>query len=150
FDGVATHRGDRAASLGIFQWAMSRTRTVDDASSLWRLFHDLKRRASRCPITSAGAATDECGLYRHAWLQCRRAGLTVHNNILRLPNEAANGGTVERALQPAMATGALRTYQLVAANDWIDRISAQRVHLGPTQLTTVGQLLHSDRALATA
>ena len=144
FDGVATRAGDRAASLGIFQWAMSRKRTVDDASSLWRLFHDLKRRAARCDVSA------ECKLYRHAWRQCRAAGLTVAHNILRLHNKPANGGAIERALQPAMATGALRTYQLVAANDWVERIAAQPVHLTATELTTVGALLRSERALATA
>jgi hypothetical protein len=145
FDGIATHAGDRAASLGIFQWAMSRKRTVDDGSSLWRLFHDLQRRAARCRVVS-----DECRLYQRAWRQCRGAGLGVRNNILRLHNKPANGAAVERALQSPMGTGALRTYQLVAANDWIERIAAQRVHLSATEETTVGQLLRSDRALATA
>jgi hypothetical protein len=145
FDGVATRAGDRAASLGIFQWAMARKRTRDDGSSLWRLFHDLARRAARCRDND-----DECRLYHQAWRQCRAAGLTIRNKILRLHKKPANGGAVERALQPAMATGALRTYQLLAANDWIERIAAQPVHLTPTELTTVGQLLRSDRALATA
>jgi hypothetical protein len=145
FDGIATHAGDRAASLGIFQWAMSRQRTRDDGSSLWRLFHDLSRRATQC---HDGA--DECRLYRRAWRQCRAAGLSIRSKILRLHNKPANGGAVERALQPVMASGALRTYQLVAANDWIESIAAQRVHLTATELTTVGQLLRSDRSLATA
>jgi hypothetical protein len=145
FGGVATRPGDRAASLGIFQWAMSRQRTRDDASSLWRLFHDLKRRSASCRATNG-----ECHLYRSAWRQCRAVGLNVRNNFLRLHNKVANGGAVEHALQPVMATGALRTYQLVAANDWIERIAQKRVHVTATQLMPVGELLRGERALATA
>ena len=144
FSGIATHHGDRAASLGIFQWAMARHKSVDEGASLWRFFSDLQRRARHCDKRS-----DECALYRRAWRQCRKAGLKSAHGNLYLRGRPATGGDVERALQPAMATGALRSYQLVAACDWIARIAAQKVAL-PSAPSTVGALLRSDRALATA
>jgi hypothetical protein len=159
FAGVATNPADRAASLGIFQWAMARHKSVDEGASLWRFFRDLRHRAIHCPAHPRGKrATPECALFRAAWKQCRRAGLDVrhgqlwmkfrderHHKIVR----AATGGEVESAMRGEMASGALRTYQLVAAADWIDRIAAQPVNVLPVP-STVGGILRSDRALAVA
>lgn len=142
FDGIATHPHDRAASLGIFQWATTRTRTHHAGSSLARFFSDLRRRAraTRDPCAALAAA---------AWKECDAAGLTMRGDDLLLDGHAATGEAIERALGGAMGRegSALRTYQLVAASDWVRRIAALRVGAGHA---TVGSLLRTDRALATA
>jgi hypothetical protein len=143
FGGIATHVGDPAASLGLFQWAMARRRAVDEHSSLWRFFADLKRRAL------SGSTSEDAALFGAAWRQCRNAGLEVNGERLLLHGRAATGDDIERTLQPVFGVGALRTYQLVAANDWVDRIAHQGVRNGPRRVG-VGDVLSSDQALATA
>src|SRR5262249_6178209 len=141
FEGIATHQGDPAASLGIFQWATSRRRTIDNGSSLRRVFCDLQRRAA-----GSSSAHD---FYDAAWRPCTSPGPAIRGQRLLLHGRPATGAHLERVLSPAMGTGMLRTYQLVAANDWIERIAAQRVRVG-SLWSTVGEQLRSDRALATA
>ena len=141
FEGIATHQGDPAASLGIFQWATARRHTVDRGSSLARLFGDLKRRAAD--------GSSEGDFYDAAWRECTSLGLDIREGRLLLHGRPTTGAQLERVLSPAMGTGTLRTYQLVAANDWIERIAALPVRVG-SQWSTVGEQLRSDRALATA
>jgi hypothetical protein len=141
FEGIATHQGDPAASLGIFQWATSRRHTVDRASSLARLFGDLKRRAAD--------GSSEGDFYDAAWRQCTSVGLDIRGGRLLFQGRPTTGAQLERVLSPVMGTGTLRTYQLVAADDWIERIASMRVRVG-SQWSTVGEQLRSDRALATA
>ncbi len=141
FGGVATRPRDTAASLGIFQWAMPRRVPGGAGSSLATFFDDLRRRA-RAETDPAARA-----LYESAWRQCRDAGLDLRDGALLLRGEPAAADEMVRALQPAMETGALRTYQLVAAADWIDRVAGARLR---RTAGTVGQMLRSDRALSTA
>lgn len=143
FDGTATHAGDPAASLGIFQWAAPRRSTTDEGSSLSRYFVALKRRAVRCDESPAQR------FFCDAWAQCDKAGLDVSGGRLTLGGRPATGEAIERALQPVMAVGPLRTYQLVAAKDFVDRVAAQPVTLRGLP-RTVGEVLHHPRALATA
>jgi hypothetical protein len=143
FDGIATHRGDPAASLGIFQWAMARDRTLDEGSSLSRFFRELKQRATQ------GHESIAREFYLSAWATCRGVGLDVKGSVLSLRGKPATGAQLEAALQHVMGAPPLRAYQLVAANDWVERIGALPIRVaGGTR--SVRELLADDRALSTA
>jgi hypothetical protein len=120
FGDPATHPDDRAGSIGIFQWAAGRSASDTAGSSLARFFVDLQRRAA--------AGTEP--LYVRAWKQCRARGLDLRRGALVLGKRRASGGEVEQRLARELGSGALRTYQLVAAADWIDQIRATVIRPG--------------------
>jgi hypothetical protein len=120
FSDPATHPDDRAASLGIFQWAAERDTLHAEGSSLSRFFVRLKRRAM------AG----EDPLYVRAWQQCTRRGFDVRAGELRLAKKRATPAQVVARLRETFGEGALRTYQLVAALDWIDEIRSTVIRPG--------------------
>jgi len=133
---VATHEGsfgarsaatDTHASLGIFQWAMEKNQTAE-SGSLGEFFRALSNRAA----AAAAPPGPEDQLFVDAWRQCTNAGLTLHNNQIRIAGVAANGQTVEARMQPQMVRGQLRTYQLVAALDWIEAFRNTVIRPGPS------------------
>jgi hypothetical protein len=172
FGDPATHPDDRAASVGIFQWAAERDALHAAGSSLSRFFVALKKRA----------AAKEDPLYVRAWKQCTRRGLDVRRGELRLRKKAATPAEVVAQLRDTFGEDALRTYQLVAALDWIGEVRATVVRPGhrggalighgyaeaeggrmvrfdvggrpvrvrATAVATVGEVLRSATALATA
>ena len=185
---VATHEGsfgarsaatDTHASLGIFQWAMEKNQTAE-SGSLGEFFRALSNRAA----AAAAPPGPEDQLFIGAWGECTAAGLTLVGNQIQLNGVAANGQTVEARMQPHMARRRLRTYQLVAALDWINAFRDTVIRPGPSvgrrifggnytqtdraglratlqragstfeldavQHATVGQLLPSTKALASA
>jgi hypothetical protein len=73
-------------------------------------FSELSRRAKRDPLADA------------AWAQLERAGFGLRSGAFVLGGRPATGGEVERALAAEMGRGALRTWQLVAAADWWQRL----------------------------
>jgi hypothetical protein len=111
--------GDIAASLGIFQWAMPRAGTGDTTWSLERFFARLKARA---------ASGDK--LARAAWRECTARGLDVRSGHVALHKKRVTGAALEAEMKDAMGAGALRTYQLVAARDWIDDVRQTVVRPG--------------------
>jgi hypothetical protein len=172
FADPATHPDDRAASLGIFQWAAERDTLHAAGSSLSRFFVALKRRAT----------ANEDPLYVRAWKQCTRRGFDIRAGELRLAKKRATPAQVVSRLRETFGEGALRTYQLVAAFDWIDEIRStvirpgfrggsllghgyaeaeagkmvrfdiggRAVRMRAAAVTTVGEVLRAPAALATA
>jgi hypothetical protein len=130
FGDPATRRDDTAASLGIFQWAAPRNDTHAGGSTLSRFFVALSRRA----------ADGREPLFVAAWQEAQAAGLSLRGGELQLDRgrKRARGGDVERRLAAAMGTGALRSYQLVAAVDWIDEVRGDVVRPGLRGLPLVG------------
>lgn len=120
FGDPATHPDDRAASLGLFQWAAERNTPHAAGSSLSRFFVQLKRRA----------LAKEDPLYVKAWMQCARRGLDVGAGDLYLRRKRATPSQVVATLRETFGEGALRTYQLVAAVDWIDEIRSTVIRPG--------------------
>jgi hypothetical protein len=131
--GAKSPSGDVAASLGIFQWAMQKQKT-ERGSSLGQFFHNLKVRAEDAKKTEVSKRTAEQKLYVDAWEQCTDQGLDVSGGKISLKGKEATGAEVEALLggkQGAMAKDALRTYQLVAALDWIKEFKGVIVRPGP-------------------
>jgi hypothetical protein len=108
----ATHPADSMASIGIFQWAAERDTTRAAGSSLSRFFVTLKKRA----------LAREDALFVAAWKQCTKLGFEVRGGNFRLRKKPATPAQVVERLGTALAEGALRTYQLIAAADWIDEV----------------------------
>jgi hypothetical protein len=135
--------GDTSASLGIFQWAASRKRAGCAGTSLSRFLGDLRRR------TATERHREQRVLYRAAWQEVNAAGVDLRDGKILLRRKPAHASEVEQVLQNPMNSGSLRTYQLVAALDWIDRIGNGKVKVGRRQ-TTVQKLLPSDHGMATA
>ena len=134
--GVAVHEGsfgsvagagDTHASLGIFQWAMEKGQTAE-SGSLGMLFRDLGARAA----AAAAPPTADDQLFIDAFAQCTAAGLTIVGNQLRLGGVAATGEQVEATMHGPMSVGQLRTYQLVAAVDWIEQFRTTVIRPGPS------------------
>jgi N-acetylmuramoyl-L-alanine amidase len=177
--GAASGSGDTHASLGMFQWAMEKGQTAE-SGSLGRFFRDLEHRA-RAAAAPPGAMDR---LFIDAWAECTAAGLSLAGDQIRINGAVANGEVVEAHMRSHMARGHLRTYQLVAAIDWIEQFRTTAIRPGPsvgrriagngytqtrsdglhatlthghstfefdaTQHRTVGELLGSTKALATA
>ncbi len=127
FADPATHSDDTAASLGIFQWAMERRGQHAAGSTLGRFFSTLSRRAR----------TSE-PLFRQAWQQCAQLGLTVVGGDLLVHKRRLSGAELEAALREEMGRGALRTYQLVAALDWIEEVRGTVARPGPRSAKIIG------------
>ena len=120
FGDPSTHVRDPAGSIGIFQWAADRSSVHTAGSSLARFFSALARRAA--------AAEDP--LFVRAWKQCRARGLSIKSGDLWLGKRRANAAEIEQELHAELGTSSLRTYQLVAAADWIDDVRATVVRPG--------------------
>jgi hypothetical protein len=71
--------------------------------------------------------------------------LDVRGGRIYLHGKAATGETIERAMHDTMGVPPLRSYQLIAATDWVQRIAMRKV-----KDKSVEKLLRSPRALATA
>ncbi|HEY6908339.1 MAG TPA: N-acetylmuramoyl-L-alanine amidase [Myxococcales bacterium] len=132
---VAAHEGsfgavspntDDMASLGIFQWGAPKKKTASD-SSLGRFFRDLSDRAAAPP---AGTPPALAQIYTDAWGQCTAQNLGVQNQQILVNGAAATGASVETLMHAEMAKDALRTYQLIAAVDWIERFRGTIVRPG--------------------
>lgn len=129
---------DPAASLGIFQWAQGKDETSAGGSSLAIFFKNLRKRAAAAEKVDASKRTDEQKLYIQAWQQVKDAGIDIDSKGLVTVKEggkakAATGSDLENLLSGTsgvMATGALRKYQLVAANDWINDVKDTVVRPG--------------------
>jgi hypothetical protein len=131
--GSTSGKGDDTASLGIFQWGMKKNQSAD-AGSLGVFFATLKSRATAAKAKTAKDQTDEDTLYINAWKQCTDAGLEVTSSKgktqLTLKGKVATGKDVESTMKGTMAKDDLRTYQLIAALDWIDEMKAKIVMPG--------------------
>src|SRR5256886_3843553 len=130
--GSTSGKGDDTASLGIFQWGMKKNQSAD-AGSLGVFFSTLKSRATTAKAKKAADRTDEDNLYINAWKQCTDAGLEVkgaNGKQLTLNGKVAIGKDVESTMKGTMAKDDLRTYQLIAALDWIDEMKAKIVMPG--------------------
>ena len=124
--GSTSGKGDDTASLGIFQWGMKKNQSAD-AGSLGVFFSTLKSRATTAKAKKAADRTDEDNLYINAWKQCTDAGLEVkgaNGKQLTLNGKVAIGKDVESTMKGTMGKDDLRTYQLIAALDWIDEMKA--------------------------
>jgi hypothetical protein len=131
---------DPMASIGIFQWGMKKAGTKDTASSMGMFFSDLKRRADAAAKAGASPSPEQ-QLYIDAWKQCRDVGLDVDaEGRILLNGKPATGGQVEGVMAGSgpMSTGALKTYQLVAAMDWIEKFRTTLVRPGPSGSGKIG------------
>jgi hypothetical protein len=134
---------DAMASLGIFQWGVNKTGGQGSGSSLGAFFSKLKERAAQA-AKDAGTKppTPKQKLYIDAWKQCTDAKLDVNAaGQITLNGAVATGADVEDTMAGAsgpMATDALKTYQLVAAMDWIDAFRATVVRPGPSAASKIG------------
>jgi hypothetical protein len=134
---------DPMASLGIFQWGVNKTGSQGSGSSLGTFFSTLKRRATEArKAAGTNPPTPEQKLYIDAWKQCTDAKLDVDaSGRITLNGAVATGADVEDTMAGAagpMATDALKTYQLVAAMDWIDAFRATVVRPGPSAAGKIG------------
>jgi hypothetical protein len=131
--GSTAGASDTSASLGIFQWAMEKNQS-DETGSLGKFFSTLKSRATASQAKKAKDRTDEDTLYIDAWKQCTDAGLdvtVVKGKVqLTINGKVAQGQDVESTMAGEMAKDSLRTYQLVAAMDWLNEMKAQTVMPG--------------------
>jgi hypothetical protein len=128
FADPATHRDDSAASLGIFQWATERKGVHAAGTTLGRFFSTLAKRA---------AGGDE-PLYKDAWKQCQKLGVTISGGDILVKKKRLTGGELEARLGGEMGRGALRSYQLVAALDWIDDVRGTVVRPGVRGAGAIG------------
>ena len=147
--GSTSGKSDNTASLGVFQWGMRKNQSAD-AGSLGVFFKTLKERATGAMATKADKRTDEDNLYINAWKQCTDAGLEVVTKgskiQLTLNGKLATGKDVESTMKGAMAKDDLRTYQLVAALDWINEMKAMVVMPGAYGKRYVGNAYRSSGA----
>ena len=132
--------GDIMASLGIFQWGMLRNKK-DASSSLAMFFLNLKNRATEAGKTKAKDRTDEQKLYIDAWAACTNEGLDIDKDgFITLNGNRATGGQVETAMHGVLGSDTdLRTYQLVAAHDWITEFKSHTVWPGATGKGRLGR-----------
>jgi hypothetical protein len=128
FADPATHAGDTAASLGIFQWATARRGVHTAGTTLGRFFSTLSKRASE------GGEP----LFTEAWAQCTKLGLRIVGGDLFVGKRALSGAELEKRFGLEMGRGALRTYQLVAAADWIDDVKNDIVRPGVRGANAIG------------
>jgi hypothetical protein len=129
--------GDDHASLGIFQWAMEKASSAD-AGSLGVFFRKLKARAEASGKKADKDRTDEDRLYIKAWKQCTDHKIDVTARQILIDGKAATGAEVESTMSEEMGKGSLRSYQLVAAKDWIDEFRGTVVRPGPSAAGSVG------------
>jgi hypothetical protein len=127
FADPATHPDDRAASLGIFQWATERASIHSAGSTLSRFFTTLAKRSQ------SGEP-----LYADAWKQCQKLKLTFSAGDMLINKKRLTGAELEDKLGPEMGRGALRSYQLIAALDWIDEVKKTVVRPGLRSINLVG------------
>lgn len=136
--GAASTGKDTHASLGIFQWAQGKDETSAGGSTLANFFKTLKKRAAAAEKVEASKRTEEQKLYIQAWGQVTAAGIDLDSKGLITVKDGgktkgATGAELEKLLSGTsgvMATGALRKYQLVAANDWINDVKGTVVRPG--------------------
>lgn len=139
---VATHEGkfndrssegDPRASLGLFQWADERALNVghDKTATLYRFFRALHDKAQE-----KVGSTAEQKLYINAWTICTDGGIRMRaDGMLTWKGDLVTSGKLELIMYKLMAEGALRTYQLVAALDWIRIFQNRRIHPGTWSTT---------------
>jgi hypothetical protein len=123
---------DPMASIGIFQWGMPKHSMDHAGASMVKFFADLKRYARQPPD---GMPASERKLYSDAWTQVSRHGIDVDRGVVTVGGKTATGAQIENLLagpSGEMARGALRTYQLVAAHDWIEDFEDTLVRPGPS------------------
>ena len=135
--GSTSPKEDTYGSLGIFQWAMPKNASAD-AGSLGMFFRNLKERAVAAQNKQKEQRTAEDNLAINAWAQCRKHGLDVKGKQILLNGKPATGGALETEMKGEMAKGDLRTYQLVAALDWIEQFKGTIVRPGPSIAKAVG------------
>jgi hypothetical protein len=129
---------DTQASIGIFQWGLARNSTNQAGSSMLMFFANLKREATRVLPTDPPATPEqqaEHKLYVDAWAQARALNIDVEGGVMKLNGVKPTGAAMEELLtgrHGPMATGALRTYQLVAARDWTEEFRRKPVRPGPS------------------
>jgi hypothetical protein len=150
FTAVSTHEGsfnatsgasDNTGSLGIFQWGARKNQNVSSDSSLYVLFHDLYTRAQAAQaVKDAGKnPSDEQQLYINAWAQCTARGLSFGaDGQILLNGHAVTGAALEQRMHTQMATGSLRTYQMIASLDWIDKFKQTVVRPGVYGASKIG------------
>jgi hypothetical protein len=135
---ATSDRGDDKGSVGIFQWALDKHDTNQVGASAVAFFADLKARAN---APAAGVDAAEHKLYGDAWKQVTDAGIDVDAGAVTFHGHKATGDEIEKAIGGAghaMSTGALRTYQLVAASEWIEALKREPVRPGPGATAWVG------------
>jgi len=82
--------------------------------------------------------TDEDKLNIRAWKQCTDQGVDVNAHQILIGGKPATGAEVENKMGEEMGKGSLRTYQLVAAKDWIDEFRGTVVLPGPSGADIIG------------
>lgn len=140
---------DDYASLGIFQWAMPKDK-VGDIGSMGVFFSRLKERAAAAEKRTEKERTEEDKLYFAAWQQCKEHGLDVKGAQILLNGAPATGGAIETAMHGEMGKASLRTYQLVAARDWINQFRETVVRPGPSGSGWIGSGYSEDGRDGTA
>jgi hypothetical protein len=125
-DADVSFSGDSAASLGIHQWAMPK-HTAGAGGSLVEFFKTLQSRASKAEAKKAADRTEEEAIYVEAWGQCTTAGLKIVDGKLQINGKEATGLEVEDALAAPMATGGLRSYQVIMIAEELEELWAKPV-----------------------
>jgi hypothetical protein len=121
--------GDIMASIGIFQWGVPKFK-AGKGGSLADFYASLKRKHAAASAKPPDKRTDEDRLYIAAWQQCTAAKLDVSGGKITIDGKEVTGAEVELAMGSAMATGALKTYQLVAAHEWLADVRGKSIFPG--------------------
>ena len=130
---------DKEASLGVFQWGAEKAKTATTSSSLGGFYKTLEARSKEASKTAAADRSETDQFYIDAWQEATDAGLSISGDKLQIGGKDATGGEVETALATPMGTGKLRSYQLVAAKDWLDDLRSKTVR----PMTYGATMLHS-------
>jgi hypothetical protein len=128
-DADVDFEGDKAASLGIHQWAMDK-HSAGGGGSLVEFFKELKSRATKAEAKKAADRTEEEAIYVEAWGQCTTAGLKIVDGKLQINGKDATGLEVEDALAGPMATGGLRKYQVIQIAEELEELWAKALAPG--------------------
>ncbi|MCC6463398.1 MAG: hypothetical protein IT260_23205 [Saprospiraceae bacterium] len=125
--GAVSPANDKAASLGIFQWATTKNAAVTKDSSLNKFLVDLHDRSA--------AAKTNTGLdkvYKDAWKALSDKGLSVKNGLVQLNSKTPTGQELEDSLHGTMGSNtSLKAYQILRSGEQIDHLLDITVAPGP-------------------
>lgn len=128
----AAGRGDTAASLGIFQWALGKDTTTDPNSSLVVYFQTLKKRARDAGAKQPAARTDEENLFVQAWKQVseKKVDVTAGGSIT-VDGTAVSGSKIQTMFANEFGIASLKKYQIVGVLDKIRSLVTSTIRPNP-------------------
>jgi len=138
--GAVSPSSDPMASLGIFQWGAEKSKSVRGYTSLYPFFRNLHDRSQEAKVSKVSGVdiSEEQQFYIDAWGQAASRGLGFKGDQLTLNGKTVTGKILEKRMRREMATGALKTYQLVASLDWIENFKKTVIRPGVWGKSKIG------------